>query len=151
MYLKQHAILTLILCIPLYVIFQEKVIIIFLAGFLIDSDHYIEYIFSHKNLAIKKAYQFYIKKSKIILKQAKKGIPHRFKAYLHIFHTIEFYLLILILSFYSQFFILIMIGITFHQILDIGYFIYQKMKYPILRYERGISIIYYLYKPFISK
>ena len=146
MYLKQHFILTLILCIPLYFLFQEKVIIIFLTGFLIDIDHYLEYIISHKNFSLKKAYKFYIKKGEIILKQAKKGIPHRFKPYIHIFHTIEFLILIIILSFYSIYAKLILIGLIFHQILDIGYFTYKKLKYPVLIYERSYSILQHLYQ-----
>lgn len=145
MYLKQHFVLTTLLAITLIPILKEKVLLLYLGGFLIDVDHYIEHIFSHKTLSIKHAYKFYMKKSKIILKQTKKGIPHRFKPYFHFFHTIEVYLILIILSFYSTYALIILIGLTFHQLLDLGDFIYNKIKYPILKYERCYSLIQYLY------
>lgn len=145
MNLKEHIVFTLIFSIILYPFFQEKVIIIFLAGVLIDGDHYLEYILTHKSLSLKKAYQRSVEGTKKAIKLAKQGIKKPFEYHLHILHTIEPYILIAILSFYSQIFLLILIGSIFHHTLDILFVIYIKRKYPLIPYDRAISLIAYLY------
>jgi hypothetical protein len=125
---KNHFLLGLIFSIILYyyanlTFFQ--VILVFLSAFFIDIDHYIWFIFYKKDFNLKNAYSF--------LKD--QGFH---KPTLMIFHTVEFILLIGLLSFLNEFFIYIFIGIIFHSIVDIIYLIYLRelpcREFSIIRY-----------------
>ncbi|MBU3940387.1 MAG: hypothetical protein KKH88_00465 [Nanoarchaeota archaeon] len=105
MLLKYHFVFTLIFCIILFPFIQWWAIIVFFSGFLIDIDHYIYYILKKRDFSLKKAYECEKK--------------HFGKDRLHIFHTIEFYILIFSLAIFHPFFFFILIGISFHQIIDI--------------------------------
>jgi hypothetical protein len=91
-------------------IFQA--IIIFLASFLIDVDHYLWYIYKKKNWNLKKAIYF--------LKTNKKLKT------LMIFHTIEFHIIIGLLSFFWRGFFYIFIGMFFHSLVDLVKLAYTK-------------------------
>ena len=93
----------------LYPFFGLSILWVFFAGFLIDVDHYIYYVLKFKDLNLKKSYKYfadYIKKK-------------HFKDVLFIFHTIEFFVLLIILSFYSKLMFLFLISTILHQILDL--------------------------------
>jgi len=109
MYWTQHIIMGLVVSLLLYPIYGIKVLIIFISNLLIDSDHYLWYIFRMKSLNLFKAFKFF-KNKKLRLK---------YKKILHIFHTIEFLIVIIILSFYYEFFFLVLIGVVIHLILDV--------------------------------
>ena len=104
----------------------------FLASVLIDVDHYLFYIFKKKNFNLVKAYRYYQKP----------------KRELFIFHTIEFFILFLLLTFlftvfpFSFSFLLwtIFFGILFHQVLDIIHDSFEKKK----EYKSKYSLIMYL-------
>ena len=104
MYLKYHFVFTLVFCIILFPFLNWWTIIVFLSGFFIDVDHYLYYIIKFKDWNLKKAYKIHFKK--------------KYKDKLHIFHTIEFYLLIVSLNLLYPFFSYILIGVSFHLILD---------------------------------
>lgn len=87
-------------------------------GFLIDFDHYIYSIFMFKTISLKKAcyYHLNIEKQHVIYK--KWGL-------LHIFHTIEFLILMIVLlisangkKFLFYMFSVTFLGIVLHLILD---------------------------------
>ena len=82
-------------------------IIVFFASVFIDVDHYLFYIQKYKNWSLKKAYDWH------------KKLPKNHKPIMHLFHTIEFLTLILILSFVSNFFVFILSGMLFHSGFDI--------------------------------
>ncbi len=112
--------------------------VIFFASFLIDFDHYFIYVYRKKDLNLKKAYIYFLKlKLKInnLLKQRK-----NVKAPLCLFHTVEFLLLILILSFVNEFVFFIFIGFLFHSLLDIMYLYYEFNTF----HPRSFSFILYL-------
>ena len=88
--------------------------IVFLASVLIDVDHYLLYIYRRKNFSLKNAYLIHKKTSK------------NHKPMLHLFHTIEFLILILIFSFFNSFFLFILIGMLFHSFFDLVELIYEK-------------------------
>jgi len=108
MFPKYHIITSALLSILLYPLFGLNVIWMFFAGFLIDFDHYIYYVLKFRDLSLKKAYKYF------------RGYPKKrhFKDVLFIFHTIEFFGLLIILSFYNDIIFLIFISISLHQILD---------------------------------
>jgi len=110
----RHFLLSLILALIFYPIFNWKVLFIFVGGVLIDIDHYLWYLYKYKKFNVFHAYKFYIDKINEKREHENIGI-------LLILHTIEFLLLIGILSFYSETILLIAIGLVFHYILDLTY------------------------------
>ena len=104
MFPRTHFIITLILSIVLYPLFKLNVLWFFLSGFLIDFDHYLYYVLKYKTLNFSKAYSYYLKKQD--------------ELFLMIFHTIEFWILLLILSSFSMIFIFLLIGLLPHLTMD---------------------------------
>ena len=104
MFPRTHFITTLILSIILYPLFHLNVLWFFIGGFLIDFDHYLYYVLKYKSINFKKAYNYYLKKQD--------------ELFLMLFHTIEFWILLILLSSYSQIFIFILIGLVPHLTLD---------------------------------
>lgn len=80
--------------------------IVFLASFLIDADHYLRYVYVAKDISIKNSISYFYDKSK-----------KRFHE-LYIFHTVEFWVFILILGFYYPVFIYVLLGMLYHMVFD---------------------------------
>jgi len=93
----------------LYPIYGLNVLIILISNILIDADHYLWYILRFNSYDLVKAFRF-SKDKKLRLKYGR---------LLHIFHTAEVLILIIILSFYSEIFFLVLIGVVVHLLLDI--------------------------------
>lgn len=81
-------------------------ILVFFASFLIDFDHYSWYVIRKKDISLKKAY-YHLKDN------VKKKLT------LMIFHTIEFHIFVLLLSYFWIGFFYIFIGMLFHSLLDL--------------------------------
>ncbi len=112
MYPKPHIILGAVCSVLLYFIFHLTIIqslVVFLASFLIDVDHYIFYVNKKKDFSLKNAYKWFHEYSK----------SKNQKPMIVFFHTIEFLIIISVLSFYLHIFLFILIGMLFHSILDI--------------------------------
>ncbi|MFH1358671.1 MAG: metal-dependent hydrolase [archaeon] len=130
MYIKYHIIIGAIVSIILYLLFPITIIqavIIFLASFLIDLDHFGPYYKETRNLNPKKATKYYIDSEKKWIKMNK----HERKTYLHfliIFHGFEFWIILLVLAFFFPIFYFILLGIAIHMVLD--YIDMIKLKYP---------------------
>lgn len=88
--------------------------LIFLASVFIDVDHYIWLLKRNKTFSLKKSYDWY------------KALPHNHKPIMHIFHTIEFFVVIFLLSYLWQGFLFILIGLLFHNFLDIIQMVYDN-------------------------
>lgn len=114
---KWHLLFGAIFSLILYLIFPQigifNISLIFLSSILIDFDHYLWTIKRKKYFNLKEVYLW------------NKNLPKNHKPITHIFHTIEFIIFIAILSFYFNFFF-ILIGIIFHSVLDIFDIIYSK-------------------------
>ncbi len=104
--------------------------IVFLASFLIDSDHYLRYVCVTRDFSIINSIRYFYDKSKKRLHE------------LYIFHTVEFWLLLLLLGVYSEIFIYILLGILYHMAFDFidmfkkGYYnvrIYSVLLWMILK------------------
>lgn len=114
---KTHIIFGLIFSFLIYLSINltfSQTLLVFLSSVLIDIDHYLFYLFRKKNLSLKKAYIWH------------KNIPKTRKPTLHLLHTVEFLVLIFILTYFWQGFLFILIGMLFHSIFDILEFIYYK-------------------------
>ncbi len=117
-----HATVGLILSIIFYPLFGNYVLIIFLSSFLFDVDHYIEYVIRKKDFSLLKAY----KEAKELDRKSHLLKRLLVTDVLHIFHTVEFFLIIVILSFFSKIFLMMLIGLLVHESLDLLQMIYYK-------------------------
>jgi len=93
-------------------------VLIFLSSVLIDLDHYICAVKNTKKLSLKNAITHC---EKLFLNQKKeisKGIRRKFPEF-HFFHTIEFHILLGLLSVFWIGLFYIFIGMVFHSLLDI--------------------------------
>jgi len=104
--------------------------IIFLSTFLIDVDHYLIYVLRKKDFDFDNAYDWFIE-----LEKKDKKLK-----FLYVFHTLEFFIMILILGLYFDFFNYVLIGFLFHLSFDIVKAIAIK------RWNRYSSIIYFIIK-----
>ena len=99
-------------------------LIIFLSSWMIDGDHYLWYAFETKNYnplcAIKWYNESIPKWSSLTLKEREE-----FKRGIFIFHSIGFWVLLLILSFIHPVFLWILIGVAIHMSADLPHLIYR--------------------------
>jgi len=133
MFPKWHILLGIIFSILLYILFKItlfQTLLVFLSSVLIDIDHYLFFVKRKKEFSLKKAFNWH-----------KKLVGKQHKPIMHVFHTIEFVTLILILSFFWDIFVFVLIGILFHSIIDIIDMFYNKW-YGL----REFSLIRYLLK-----
>ncbi|MEK6841446.1 MAG: hypothetical protein AABW57_01780 [Nanoarchaeota archaeon] len=129
--LKYHLLSCIILSLILFPFYSYYSLLIFIFGFFIDVDHYLYDIIKTKNPSLINSYRMHINKNKILKDQ------------LHIFHTIEFIILFILLTIISNNFYLILIsmGLVLHLILDAIYYIYITKKNIELKQTRAFSLI----------
>ena len=133
----KHLTMGIILSLIFYPFFNYLVIILFFSSFIFDVDHYIEYMIRKKDFSIIKAY-----KEAQELNKKQKALKQIFIIdVLHIFHTIEFIIILGILSLFSKLFLMVLIGLLFHNLLDI-----IEMSYYKTFKSRSPSIIIWLKK-----
>ena len=114
-------------------------LIIFLASFLIDADHYLHYVFRKRDLNLRKSFKWFIDFGPIYEKLSNK---ERKEIYLPvcIFHSIEVFLILGILSFFYTWALMVLIGFAFHRFLD------EVWKFTNEGERHTISFIYSFYK-----
>jgi hypothetical protein len=122
MYPRWHilfgAIFTLIIWIAIPGISFLPLTLIFLSSFLIDFDHYVVSAYKTKNLSLKNSFKYYKDDRIKAEKEIAQGIKR--KSDFHLFHTIEFHILIGLLSFFWIGFFYIFVGMMFHSMLDVA-------------------------------
>jgi hypothetical protein len=131
MLIKIHAMFGIIFSVLFYLIFHItlfQTFLIFFASIFIDFDHYIWYVYRKKSFNPIKAYFWYKEKRKMWFKLSEKEREKYKRAYL-IFHSIEFWIILFLLSYLNKMFLYIIIGLLFHMILDFIEIIYIKEKY----------------------
>ena len=134
-----HTLFSLILAVILYPVFNWKVLLILAGGVLIDIDHYFWYIWRYKKFGLLSCYRF-------LSVETKKNKWKDVSGALFVFHTIEFLLFMVLLSFYNEFVLIFTIGLLPHYIMDI-LFILAVPKHFILNH----SVIYWTYRNLIQK
>ena len=117
-----HGLINLISGLVLFLLFPSQISllgfgIIFISGIILDLDHLIYYKFNLKKL----------------IKDFKENIPH-----MYIFHTLEFILILVILSLFFQIAFFILIGVCLHILTDI----IVDWKYIRGKFFKYYSIIY---------
>ena len=125
---KRHFISTTILSVALFPLIKYRILWVLISGIFIDIDHYLWYVIRYNDWNIKHAVKHFESDGNV-------DDPSIF-----IFHTMEFIVIIFILSlFYNEFFY-ILIGAVFHIIPDI-LLAKDKPSVPIRS-----SLIYFFYK-----
>ena len=103
---KYHIVFGFIFAFILWIIFPSLgllgFLIIFFSSFLIDVDHYLYYVFIKKDLSLRNAHKWFIKKRKETLSLSKKQRKNLSTSFLF-FHKIEFLLFVFILGIFSIF------------------------------------------------
>jgi len=127
MYPSQHLALGIIFSIILLFFFPKIALIgfllIILSTFFVDVDHYLYYVYKKRDWSLKNAYNYYIKIVKKLKKTPRKE-RCRYKCDVIIFHGIEFWIILALLSLIHIFFFYIFIGVMFHMFLDFLALIY---------------------------
>ena len=112
------AIFTIILWIAVPGISFFYLILDFFASFLIDVDHYVASIInSGRIISLKDSFEYHRIKEIQQQKEISRGI--RKKSDFHLFHTLEFHLLVGLLGIFWIGFFYIFIGMVFHSLIDI--------------------------------
>lgn len=86
--------------------------LIFLSTFAVDADHYILYAYRRRDLSFKRAYNYFTDMCEKLKSSEKNRAP------LLVFHTMEFFAVLVVLAFYSRYFAFIAAGVLFHILLD---------------------------------
>ena len=134
-----HIIFSMVVAAILYQIFGWKAGFILVSGVLIDADHYLWFVVKRKNFNLFECYRFIaIESDKIKYKN--------FAGEVMVFHTIEFLLLMVLLSFFNEIALIFTIGLAGHYLLDIIWYIFG-MKGFILNH----SLLWWLYRNKIQK
>ena len=107
-----HAVASLILAAILYPIFGWKVLFVFAGGVFIDIDHYLWHIYKYRDFNIPNCYRFH-------MKNISKNDFRNVEGILLAFHTIEFLLIAVVLSFYIEIVLISTIGLLLHYLLDL--------------------------------
>ena len=141
---KWHVIISAFVFLFLYFILKASLLVslfVALASFLIDLDHYLFYIIKDKQFNFKKTYNYLkeVNKKLVSGKMKKKDRPKIFL----IFHSIEFFVLLILLAYFfnSVILYLLFISFLFHFLCDLVYGLITKT-FELTPY----SLIYFLLK-----
>lgn len=137
---QEHALFGIILVGIIFLFFPSVgltgAVIIFASSILIDVDHYFYYVYKKKKINPFKAYKWFIEK-----KEKRKKVTKEQKRKIHFgvytLHGVEILIILFTLSFFvSNIFYFILIGFTFHLVID--------LTLEILKYNDfdKISVIY---------
>ncbi len=137
---REHLIASLIMAAVFYPFFGISSLLVIAGGFLIDADHYLFYAIKFRDLSIKKAYDYHTDIKPISKSQKQKLNPY-------VFHTAEFMLLLLFLSFKSTLFLIFLAGVVLHVILDI----IDDRTHPKKEAGRAPSLLIWLLKRDLGK
>src|SRR3989344_5829929 len=102
-----------------------QVIIIFLSSFLIDIDHYIIYGIMHKDWSLKNAQKYFFNMREKGIKTSSEE-RKKYKRHIFIFHGIEFWFVLFVISEYLPLIIFVLYGFAIHIFLDYIDCIYFK-------------------------
>ncbi len=128
---RWHILLGAVFTFIFWIVFPETnliyLILMFLASFLIDFDHYASFVSKTGKIGLFQAFDYHKEMEKKSIRERKRGI--RRKGDFHIFHTIEIHILVLLLGFLWEGFFFVFIGMLFHSILDIISIAYEGYLY----------------------
>ncbi|MBS3114827.1 hypothetical protein J4448_07040 [Candidatus Woesearchaeota archaeon] len=135
----KHALLSSILATLIYPFYGWGVLLILVGGVLIDIDHYLWYMLKYQKFNLSSCYKHFTI-------DADKNNYKDVTGTLMIFHTTEFFLLMIVASFYNRYVFLFTIGLLGHYLLDFIWH-WQVTK----RVITDLSVIHWLFKNQIQK
>lgn len=115
------------------------VALLFLSSFLIDFDHYLCSVFKTKKIGIFHSFAYHKEMQRKERIERDKGIKER--GDFHLFHTVEFNILVGLLGFVWIGFFYVFLGMIFHSLLDTYSLLYEK-----LMYRREFFLTAWLYR-----
>jgi len=135
---KFHLIISFVISFILLILGVDPIfcLLFFLAGFLIDFDHYVYYVKKKKDISLINAYYYH--KNYLDKELERKNQ----KSILMVLHTIEFLIILLILSIFFKIIWPIFLGCLSHILTDFIYRLSIKNK----KYKQVYSIIFYAKK-----
>lgn len=120
---QYHFLFGLLFSLALYPFFGFYSLIALAATVLIDIDHYIAWIIKSKNFSLKKTYE--------------NCVNNKIGNKLFIFHIAEFWILLALFSFYphySKYIFLIFLGVMFHVLFDLVYYIRGQRTFTLIEW-----------------
>ena len=117
---KYHLFIGFIASILIYFLFNITLFqtaIVFISSLLIDIDHYLLYIFRKKDFSLINSIKYFKERRKRWLLMKPEKRKHHKRA-IFIFHGIEFWLLLVIISIYFNLIWFVLLGILIHIFLD---------------------------------
>ena len=129
MSLKQHVIQASVASVILAPLLGAKTLIIFLSAILIDIDHYFDFVIVTKRFGIRDMFKYHHP-------EWQKG---RSRYMISLFHTVEVFILLFILGYWSHYFWLVLFGFCLHFIFDL-YHLYMHHAIS----DKAFSILEYL-------
>ncbi len=122
MHPRQHFFFGIFFSLFLFFIFPKieliEALIVLASTVLIDVDHYIHYVFTKKNLSLRKAINWHHKKIREFTSLTRENRNKSYIAFC-LFHGIEISILLFFGIFLSHIFLFIFAGAAFHLLLDI--------------------------------
>lgn len=135
---KWHFLLGILFASAFWLVFPQTdwlyIALIFLASFLIDFDHYMNFVLEKNSFSLKKASEHFHK-----IKEKEEKEPFRESnrnSSFFLFHSLEFHAFVAVLGLFWEGFFFILIGMSFHSLTDILY-----MKYKVNLYRREFLLI----------
>lgn len=120
---RWHVILGLLFTIFLWIAAPETnlfyLLLVFLSSIFIDLDHYAHAVWNNKKLSLFHAFEYHKIRDKELRLLERKGLKP--KTDFHLFHTIEFHLLIALFSIIWAPAFYLFVGMAFHSLLDLFY------------------------------
>lgn len=103
------------------------ILLLFLSTFLIDFDHYLCSALKTKKLGLFHSFEYHKEMQKKQNRDKAKGIRER--GDFHLFHTVEFHILVGLLGFLWIEFFYVFLGMIFHSLLDVYSLLTDKIMY----------------------
>ena len=119
------------------------ILFVLFSSILMDFDHYLCAVLKTRKLGLFHSFAYHDEMKEIMLEERNKGI--REKGDFHLFHTIEFHILVGLLGFLWIGFFYVFLGMVFHSLLDI-----VSMLYDDLMYRREFFLVKWLWEKFMD-
>jgi hypothetical protein len=143
-----HFVFSALLAIVIGILFPNilwtYLILMFLASFLVDLDHYAWSILKTGRWSFRESFALHRWLAEVEDEDRRRGI--RKKYYLHFFHVIELSILVLIIGLFWEPALFVFFGMAFHMVLDISYALYKDRLYT-----REYFLTNWLYKKLLAR
>ena len=128
---KWHFLLSILFIALVWIIISEisllYLFLIFFGAFFIDFDHYAVSVWKTGKIGLFDSFKYHDKMKETEEKEKARGIRRR--GDFHLFHTVEYLILVFVLDYLWVGFFYIFIGMLFHSVLDLVWLVYEDRVY----------------------